>query len=140
MNNNIKTIEKYQKKEFMTKIETYFYNILIELEQELNIKIHPQINLSSIIKKNYQNKYINELISRTIDFAIFTSNYNKLLLLIEIDDKTHKYKSRRKRDRKINKITKIAKIKIIRFYTYYSNKPNYIKKRIKKELNKINNC
>ena len=48
-----------------------FYKIFVELENELDIKVHPQLNLASVIKKETSNRYINELF-RNIDFGIFT--------------------------------------------------------------------
>lgn len=128
------TAEKiYIKKELMTNNEKYFYKIIKELKEILKIEIHPQTNLATIIKKEKNNKYVNELF-RNIDFAIFSKDYEKLLLLIEIDDSSHKKKSRIERDKKVNKILKEANIKIIRFYTKYENKPEYVKKRIIEEL------
>lgn len=83
-NNNVYTI-----KSLMTKYERYFYDILVELEDELNIKVMPQVNLASIINKEGNDKYRNELF-RNIDFGIFSKDYKDILLLIEINDKTHK--------------------------------------------------
>ena len=128
VNNNI-----YTKKKLMTDYEKYFYNILKELESELNVKIHPQINLASIIKKETNNYYINELF-RNIDFAIFDENYDELMLLIEINDSTHKTYKRIIRDEKVDTIVKNTGIRIIKFYSNYPNKKDYIKERIKKEL------
>ena len=130
VNNNI-----YTKKKLMTDYEKYFYNILKELETELNIKIHPQINLASIITKQTNNYYISELF-RNIDFAIFDENYDELLLLIEINDSTHNSSKRISRDKKVDAIVKNAGIKLIKFYSNYSNKKDYVKERIKKELKK----
>ena len=130
VNNNI-----YTKKKLMTDYEKYFYNILKELEPELNIKIHPQINLASIITKHTNNYYISELF-RNIDFAIFDKNYDKLLLLIEINDSTHKTYKRIIRDEKVDAIVKNAGIRLIKFYSNYPNKKDYVKERIKKELKK----
>lgn len=134
-NKNKKNNNKYIKKQLMTNNEKYFYNILKELENELNIKIQPQINLATIVKKVNNNKYINELF-RNIDFGIFNKDYENLLLLIEIDDISHKNKNRIIRDKKVNKILKEAQIKLIRFYTKYPNKPEYVKNRIIEELKK----
>lgn len=134
---NKKTNNIYNKRKFMTDYERYFYETLKELEGELDIKIHPQINLATIINKETNNYYINELF-RNIDFAIFDKNYNNLLLLIEINDNTHNTKKRIYRDKKVDYILKCANIKLIKFYSNYPNKKDYIKTRIKKELEKLN--
>ena len=128
----------YSTKSLMTKYEKYFYNILIELKEELSIEVMPQVNLASVINKDTNNKYRNELF-RNIDFGIFTKDYEKLLLLIEINDKTHSNYSRKKRDAKIDSILSNAGIKLIKFYSNYPNKKEYVKKRIKDEINNVLN-
>ena len=128
-NNNVYTI-----KSLMTKYERYFYDILVELEDELNIKVIPQVNLASIINKDGNNKYRNELF-RNIDFGIFSKDYEDILLLIEINDKTHNSYNRRNRDIKVDKIVSSAGIKLIKFYSNYPNKRDYVKQRIRDELN-----
>jgi len=128
--------EYYLKKCFMTKTELYFFNVLKELEDELNIVVHPQLNLASIIyKKTYNNNYHNELF-RNIDFAVFSKNYEKLLLLIEINDSTHKQVERIQRDKNVDIICKKANIELIKFYTDKPNEEKYIKDRIKGYMEK----
>lgn len=131
-----KLINNYSKKQLMTKYERYFYDILIELKSELNIEIMPQLNLASIINKEGNYKYRNELF-RNIDFGIFSKDYKELLLLIEINDKTHNNYNRRKRDIKVDNIVDNAGIKLIKFYSNYPNKKDYIKNRIREEINKL---
>ena len=126
----------YSIKSLMTKYEKYFYDIFIELEDELNIEIMPQVNLASIIDKTSNYKYRNELF-RNIDFGIFTKNYDKLLLLIEINDNTHNAKKRKVIDKKVDSMINKTGIKLIKFYSNYPNKKDYVKQRIKEELNKI---
>lgn len=132
-----KKVNIYSKKRLMTDYERYFYTVLKELEIELNIKIHPQINLASIVTKQTNNYYVNELF-RNIDFAIFDADYDKLLLLIEINDSTHNSRKRIIRDKKVNLIVKNAGIRLIKFYSNYPNKKDYIKNRIKKEIANLN--
>ena len=105
-----------KRRRFMTYIEKKFYYILLELEKEYHVRIQPQVNLATIIKKKNNNKYINELF-RNIDFGIFTENYEDILLLIEINDKTHETEERKLRDLKIKLITDDANIKLITFHT-----------------------
>ena len=135
-NNNSNNIPQniYYKKKLMTEYERKFYDILKELEKEYPLRIQPQVNLATIIKKNNNNKYINELF-RNIDFGIFTENYEELLLLIEINDKTHEQKTRKTRDIKVKEIIEDANIKLITFHTKYPNEKNYVKNRIINELN-----
>lgn len=46
----------------------------------------PQVNLASIINKKENSKYRTELF-RDVDFAIFSKDFQKLYLLIEINEK-----------------------------------------------------
>lgn len=125
----------YVLKPLMTAYEYKFYQILKTLEDEYIIV--PQLNLASIVKKMNNNKYYNELF-RNIDFAIFTKDYKKLLLLIEINDETHNQRKRKDRDLKVKKICNDIGVSIMTFYTKYPNEKKYVLNRIKKELNKEN--
>lgn len=122
---------KYEKKPIMSDYEIMFYNRMKDLETEYNIV--PQLVLSSIVDKKSKQKYRSELY-RIIDFAIFSKDYSKLLLLIELNDNTHNQRKRKDRDLKVKKICNSAKIKLITFYTKYPNEKDYIINRIKKEI------
>lgn len=125
----------YVLKPLMTAYEYKFYQILKTLEDKYIIV--PQLNLASIVKKMNNNKYYNELF-RNIDFAIFTKDYKKLLLLIEINDETHNQRKRKDRDLKVKKICNDIGVSIMTFYTKYPNEKKYVLNRIEKELNKEN--
>lgn len=103
-----KTDNNYSVKPLITKYERYFYDIFVELENELDIKVMPQVNLGSIINKDSNQRYRTELF-RNVDFGIFTKDYSKILLLIEINDNTHNEQSRIKRDKKVAEIVRKAK-------------------------------
>ena len=122
---------KYEKKPIMSDYEIMFYNRMKYLETEYNIV--PQLVLSSVVDKKSKQKYRSELY-RIIDFAIFSKDYSKLLLLIELNDNTHNQRKRKDRDLKVKKICNSAKIKLITFYTKYPNEKDYIINRIKKEI------
>ena len=62
---------------------------------------------------------------RNVDFAIFDKDYKNILLLIELNDKTHSSKRRISRDLKVEKIVNQAGIKLIKFYSNYPNEKNY---------------
>ena len=122
----IKDINEY---DFLTKF--------IDLEDELHINIVPQVNLASIIQKVSNSRFNTELF-RNIDFGIFSADYSKILLLIELNDESHNNFHRKKRDIKVHEICNKAGIKLITFYTKYSNEKEYVKGRILKELNMPN--
>lgn len=127
------TPKLYCKKNLMTKTEIEFYNKIKDLEGYIII---PQINLASIIKKEGNNKYINELF-KVIDFGVFNSNYEPLLL-IELNDSTHNQINRKDRDLKVKKICNDANIKLINFYTNYPNEIEYVRNRIIQTINDSN--
>ena len=126
----------YIQKPIMTEYEYRFYLILKELENKYIIV--PQLNLAAIIKKVNNNRYYSELF-RNIDFAIFSKDYKKLLLLIEINDQTHDRYKRQDRDLKVKKICNDVNVKLISFYTKYPNEKNYVINRIEKEIDLNNN-
>lgn len=131
-----KTINKnYKTRNIMTNCESNFFYKLKQLEQELNVRIQPQVNLGTIIEKTNNTKYRNELF-RNIDFGVFTQNYERLLLLIELNDSSHKNYTRAKRDKKVEEICRDANIKLITFYTRYPNTKEYIRNKIIQELSK----
>ena len=115
----------------MTNYEYKFYQNIKELEDEYQIV--PQLNLAAVTKKINNNRYYSELF-RNIDFAIFSKDYQELLLLIEINDQTHNNYNRRNRDMKVKKICNDIGVKLITFYTKYPNEKTYVINRIKNEL------
>lgn len=123
----------YIRKSFMTENEKIFYFKLKNIET-LGYKVVPQVNLASIITKQSDSRYNTELF-RNIDFGIFDNEYN-LLLLIELNDSSHKQATRHERDLKVKKICESAKINLIFFYTSYPNERDYIINRVMKELEK----
>lgn len=128
-NKKTKNIE-YSKRKLLSQSEISFYRKIKKIEALGNFIVLPQINLASIITK--VGKYRNELF-RNIDFGIFDSNFD-VLLLIELNDKTHKQYKRHKRDLKVQEICKNCNIKLITFYTSYPNEETYVINRILKEL------
>ena len=102
---------------------------------EPKYKIIPQVNLGTIIEKISSEKFENELF-RNIDYGIFTNDFSKVLLLIELNDQTHNQPQRKKRDIKVKEICNKANIPIMTFYTNYPNNQEYVINRI---LNKIEN-
>ena len=86
----------YIPKQFLTNNEYDFLTKFIDLEDELHINIVPQVNLASIIQKVSNSRFNTELF-RNIDFGIFSADYSKVLLLIELNDESHNNFHRKKR-------------------------------------------
>ena len=128
----------YLSKPIMTNAEYRFYLKLKKLPAKYII--HPQISLLSITKKTGIYKYASEL-NRIIDFAIFDQDYRKLLLLIELNDRSHQKIERKKRDLKVKKICNDIGVQLMTFYLEYPNEETYVINRILKVLklpNEIN--
>jgi len=130
--NDPQELHKYTKKNFLTACEKDFYKKLVEATKDLGIIVREQIALGSVIDKINKEEYRSEL-NRLIDFGIFDNNFN-LLLLIELNDKTHERLDRQARDARVKAICNDAGIKIITFYTKYPNEIQYIRQRIKDNL------
>jgi hypothetical protein len=114
LNNTVKPQQYFAKPFFMTDCERNYYDALREVAGDGYI-IHPQVNLASVVEKNSDAKYRNELF-RNVDFGIFDKDY-KLIVLIEINDATHNHADRRERDERVRDICKEAGIPIIMFWT-----------------------
>ena len=127
--NHYQLSSEYMRKRIMTDCEFVFFNKIKELES--NYIIIPQVNLASIIHKKNA-KYCTELF-RNIDFGIFTKDY-RLLLLIELNDKTHEQIKRKDRDLKVKRMLNECNIPILTFYTCYPNEKEYVLRRIKTKL------
>lgn len=105
----------YFSKPFLTEYEKGFYEKIKCLNDSYIVV--PQVNLAvDKVNNNKRFTYRSELF-RNIDFGIFSKDFN-LLLLIEVDDKTHNFKKRQMRDNKVKKILDECEIKLIHFYTF----------------------
>lgn len=115
----------------MTDCEKAFFTAFSNVLGDTYI-LQPQINLASIIRKEADAKYQNELF-RNIDFGVFDKNYS-LKLLIEINDSTHKKPDRVERDKKVRAICEKAGVPLIAFWTQYGVNEQYIRNRLAKYL------
>lgn len=108
------------------------YGTIIKKYLPSNYVLRPQICLASIIEKVDQNTYVNELF-RIIDFGVF-DQYNNILLLIEINDRTHNSLNRKIRDQKVLAICKEAEIPLLTFWTADGLNEYHIKKELSNYL------
>ena len=123
--------KSYAKKALLTATEIKFKNA-IEKHLPNNYVLYPQINLATIIKRTDEHTYQNELF-RNVDFCVFDEKFIPRLI-IEINDNSHKEKSRQARDIKVQKICEGAEIPIVKFWTEYGVNESYIEKKIKEIL------
>lgn len=122
----------YKPKKLLTTTEILFYHKLIEATKFKNVEVLPQINLASVIEK--KSKYRNELF-RNIDFGIFDENYN-VIVLIELNDKTHFTNQRMKRDSNVREICKRTGIPVKTFWTTNNNTVQSIADELNKYIEK----
>ncbi len=125
INNSKNTInnynEKYKKNEYLlTKNELKFYRILKQITNKLNYSLFCQVSLYQIVK-NKSFKDFNKIKSKSIDFVITKENC-KILLCIELDDKTHQKQKRIERDNFLDTLFKDLEIKLLRIpvQNYYN--------------------
>lgn len=120
----------YRKDYVMTQAELKFYRDLKTITDKYELTIFPQVQLEKIIEvKNNNNAYRNRIKSRTIDYTIVTNKNCKIVCCIELDDYTHNYNNRIKRDEFINKLFSTVETKLFR-YNFNTDK-NQIEQNIK---------
>lgn len=114
----------------LTLNELNFYKILIEIAKELNLILLCQVSLYSIIESKHRNdKYFNKIRSKSIDFVLVRDYDCKIELCIELDDRTHNYADRKKRDKFINELFSDLHINLLRIKS-----ENYYDKQALKDI------
>ena len=123
-----KALPFHKKKYLMTQTEHKFFDVLKEIIQDKYIII-PQVALSRIIEtQNTQQRYgsdswysnFNRINKKSVDFVIFDKEFFTPLLVIELDDYTHNYYNRKRRDEFLDKILKTANLNILHIKTNYN--------------------
>lgn len=120
---NYTIIPYYREKEdFMSESEIKFYKCLKLALKELRenniikLTIFAQVAVNRLINVNERrnfNDLFKEISERSIDFALFNEETNRIYCCIELDDETHEQENRKNRDIIINKVFK-DNIRLIR--------------------------
>lgn len=106
---------EYRKKQaILTVPERSFYDLLVRIVPSHIFMVFAQVPLVSVIDKVTHTSYRNELF-RIIDFCIVDVQTNEPLLLIELNDASHKRSEVIERDRKVAAICHNAGMPIISF-------------------------
>lgn len=121
----------------LTASEKTLFDILNELLKEKDVTVFAKVRMADIIFIDKQNKnymyWFNKIKAKHVDFVLCNSENLKPVIAIELDDYTHKYKSRQERDEFVDKVYKHMGLPIL-----HINKID--KESIKNELEKyINN-
>lgn len=105
----------FLKGSILTEVELKFYKRLSELIPE-EYTIAPKVGLKDFItircKENYM-KHFGHISQKHIDFLICKRNNMSPAIGIELDDSTHKQKSRAERDKMVDEIYNQIGLKII---------------------------
>jgi hypothetical protein len=108
----------YHKKDYLiTKAESNFFKVL-ENTVGSDYYIFPQIILSNLFfiktKEGDYRKYYNKINKKSVDFVLVGKEDMKPKLAIELDDSSHNYNGRKKRDAFVEKIFKDAEMPLLR--------------------------
>lgn len=114
------TYYPYHKKYLLTPNEYYFYKKLKSITEPLNLQILAKIRIADLIEVNKGlspsewGKYFGKIKAKHIDFAI--ADDMKIVLIIELDDRTHQKQDRIKRDMFVDDALSQTGYTIIRTY------------------------
>lgn len=118
----------------MSNKELKFFNALEPIARELNLKIIAKMRLADIVKvpKNTYDyiRWFNYIKAKHVDFIICDSEM-KVKLVIEVDDYTHQYDNRKKRDEFVDKIFNQLNIPILHIYKWTDDE---LKQQIEEKL------
>lgn len=104
-----------------SKKETYFHKSLKPIADKLSLNIMSKMRLADIvyIPKSTPNyiRWFNYIKAKHIDFILCDNEY-RIVLLIEVDDYTHNYENRKKRDEFVDEIFRQLNIPILHIKTW----------------------
>lgn len=122
----------YEKKDYLcSRSEQRFFTQLLSLLPR-HYFIHCQTSLIALLKPA-DIRSARMVWAKRMDFVI-TDRNTKILLIIELDDKSHEAKDRRKRDKFVNKTLR-GKHPLLRISTDQSRDLAFVRNQIKKRLN-----
>lgn len=128
-NNKTKPIELKVVNSPMTQTEINFIKQLEIITNKYQLKIIPQIQLQKIFKTNNITEF-NKIKSKSIDYAVVDKEF-KYKFFIELDDYTHNYANRIKRDNYINNLFKNNNLNLLRIKVKNTYNMQEIEEKIK---------
>lgn len=134
--NKIEEKMPYKKKYLLTKNEWSFYKKIKPICDKNNLHIISKVRLADIVEVEKsleykeKQKYFNKIKNKHIDFIICNPENLAILVLIELDDKSHERKNRIARDEFVNKLCEKVGYKLIR-----TNNANNFEELIKPWIN-----
>lgn len=110
----IKLSSKYERKGMLiTRPEYDFLQVLRQISPD-KYEVVPQVALVSVIDKKTNAQYRNELF-RVCDYCFVDRDTFEPLLLVELNDSSHKRADRRERDEKVAAICRLAGLPLVTF-------------------------
>ena len=128
-----KGAEYQKKKSLMSAQELEFYRTLQSLVDSVHYDIIPQTALASVVDKTEGGAFRNELF-RMIDFCIVDRRSYEPILLVELNDLSHKRAKRILRDDKVKAVCASAKIPLVSIDSRGYKDKRYVQQQIKKYL------
>ncbi|MCL2796740.1 MAG: DUF2726 domain-containing protein [Firmicutes bacterium] len=125
--------EYRKKRALLSKPESDFYRLLQDFLSPDHFDIIPQTALVSVIEKLTQTGYRNELF-RIADFCITDAPTTEPLLLIELNDASHRRADRQERDRRVAEICAHARLPLVTFSPEEAADEGYVRKTLKRYL------
>jgi len=121
----------------LTKAELKFFHSLYAATKN-KYTIAPKVRLADIINcsdQNWRKGYGPKISSKHIDFVLYDFETSKILLAIELDDKSHQLPQRQKRDIFVNNAMKASKVPLLRIPVQKGYDLAFLDKEIKTSLN-----
>ena len=138
----IQTYEDYQAAQFLTPAEVKFYRALIEVIPP-NTHIIAKVRLADLIDPISQRgtpgyrQAFNRIQSKHVDFVLCDPDDLMPLLVIELDDKSHRRKDRQQRDQFVNDSLAQAEIPILRMRVQSSYGGLELRRQVTDALNQM---
>lgn len=128
-----KLTSKYERKsEVMSEPELEFLKILRQINPD-RYEVLPQVALVSVIDKKTNTQYRNELF-RICDYCFIDRKTSEPLLLVELNDNSHKRSDRRDRDEKVAAICEDAGIPLVTFWMNEDLDYSYVKRQVTRHI------
>jgi hypothetical protein len=120
---------------FLSNAEASFYHFIKQMVGE-NVNIFPHVALRDLVsvsgvgKSEFQ-KFHNKIDRKQMDFLLVDSKTLKTILVIELDDSTHKRDTRMERDTFVDEVFAVANIPLVRIPVKHSYDSNELGKLFK---------
>ena len=122
-----------KRKHFLSAPEEELLALLEQLLKGSSYRVFPQASLASVIEKSSGGGFYSELF-RIADYVVVDARSTEPLVLIELNDASHKKDDRRLRDEKVEAICYDAGIPVLNIDFERRNDVDYIRHQLKKYL------